>query len=110
MLEVSADRIDSRWPKLRSDTETPLALASTVASGAWGCWGGGMMRSRCVGTGAASGGESGVVAGGIGGALFEAGRSEVVEPRRAEREGGDVLSGEGAEAADAANPPRAANR
>ena len=40
------------------------------------------MRSRCVGTGAASGGESGVVAGGVGGALMEAGRAEVVEPRR----------------------------
>ena len=40
MLEVSADRIDSRWPKLRSDTEKPLAAASTVASGAWGGCGG----------------------------------------------------------------------
>ena len=68
------------------------------------------MRSRCVGTGAASGGKSGVVAGGVGGALLEAGRSEVVEPRRAEREGGDVRNEGGAEAADAANPLRAANR
>ena len=34
--------------------------------------------------------------------------AEVVEPRRADRGGGDVRSGEGAEAADAANPLRAA--
>ena len=68
------------------------------------------MRSSCVGTGAESGGESGVVAGGVGGALFEAERSEVVEPRRAERESGDARSGGGAEAADAANPLRAAKR
>ena len=50
MLEVSADHVawrvvplgfsPSRWPKLRSDAETPVAAASTVASGAWGCWGG----------------------------------------------------------------------
>ena len=32
--------------------------------------------------------------------------AEVVETRRAEREGGDVRSGGGAEAADAANPLR----
>ena len=51
-----------------------------------------------------------MVAGGVGGALLEAGRSEVVEPRRAEREGGDVRSGGDAEAADAANPLRAAGR
>ena len=35
---------------------------------------------------------------------------EVVEPRRAERGGGDVRSGRGAEAADAANPLWAAMR
>ena len=35
---------------------------------------------------------------------------EVVEPRRADRGGGDVRSGGGAEAADAANPLRAAVR
>ena len=33
--------------------------------------------------------------------------AEVVEPRRADRGGGDVRSGGGAEAADAANPLRA---
>ena len=48
------------------------------------------MHSGCVGTGAASGRESGVVAGGVGGALFEAERSEVVERRRANCEGGNV--------------------
>ena len=53
------------------------------------------MRSGCVGKGAACGGESGLVVGSVGGALYEAGRSEVVEPRRAEREGGDVRSGGG---------------
>ena len=36
--------------------------------------------------------------------------AEVVEPRRADRGGGDVRSGGGAEAADAANPLRAAVR
>ena len=50
----------------------------------------------------------------VGGAsveLVEAGRSiEVVEPRRADRGGGDVRSGGGAEAADAANPLWAAVR
>ena len=78
-----------------------MAVASTVASVAY---------SGCVGTGAVGGGESGVETGGVGGALFEAGQSEVEEPRRAEREGGDVRSGGGAEAVDAANPLRAANR
>ena len=43
--------------------------------------------------------------------LVEAGRPvEVVEPRRADRGGGDVRSGGGAEAADAANPLWAAVR
>ena len=51
-----------------------------------------------------------MVAIGVGGALFEAVRSEVVEPRRAELEGGDVQSGGGAEATDAVNPLRAAKR
>ena len=68
------------------------------------------MSSGCVGKGAADGAESGVVAGGSGGALFEAGRSEVVEPRRAERKVGDVRSGGVAKSADAANPLRSANR
>ena len=36
--------------------------------------------------------------------------AEVVEPRRADRGGGDVRSGGGAEAADAANPLRATMR
>ena len=43
--------------------------------------------------------------------LVEAGwPAEVVEPRRADRGGGDVQSGGGTEAADAANPLRAAVR
>ena len=43
--------------------------------------------------------------------LVEAGwPAEVVEPRRADRRGGDVRSGGGAEAADAANPQREAVR
>ena len=43
--------------------------------------------------------------------VVEAGRPvEVVEPRRADRGGGDVRSGGGAEAADAANPLWAAVR
>ena len=43
--------------------------------------------------------------------LVEAGwPAEVVEPRRADRVGGDVRGGGGAEAADAANPSRAAVR
>ncbi|MCQ8200344.1 hypothetical protein NP568_23825, partial [Vibrio parahaemolyticus] len=61
----------SWWLKLRSETERSVAAASTVAS---------VACSGCVGAGAASGGESGVVAGGLGGAL---------EPRRVESEGGD---------------------
>ena len=36
--------------------------------------------------------------------------AEVVDPRRADRGGGDVRSGGGAEAADAAKPLRAAMR
>ena len=36
--------------------------------------------------------------------------AEVVEPRRTDRGGGDVRRGEGAEAADATNPLRAAVR
>ena len=68
------------------------------------------MRSGCVGRGAACGGESGLGDGGVGGAFFEAGRPEVVEPRRAEHEGGNVRSGGGTQAADAANPLRAAMR
>ena len=43
--------------------------------------------------------------------LVEAGwPAEVVEPRRADRGGGDVRNGGGAEAADAANPSREAVR
>ena len=91
----------SRWPKLRSDAERPVTAALTVASGA--C-------SGCVDADVSSGRESGGVTVGVGGAPVEAGRSEVVEPRRAEREGGDVRSGGGAEAADAANPLRPASR
>ena len=92
-----------------------MAPASTVASVAVGygdamCGGGSRMRFGCVGRGAACGGESSLGVGGICGELFDAGRSEVVEPRRAEREGSDVRSGGGAEAADAVNPLRAAKR
>ena len=58
---------------------------------------------------------------GGGGSDWESGRAsvelvmvwwpaEVVEPRRANRGGGDVRSGGGAEAADAANPLRAVVR
>ena len=51
------------------------------------------------------------VGGGGGVELVEAGRpGEVVEPRRSDRGGGDVRSGGGAEAADAANPLCAAVR
>ena len=46
----------------------------------------------------------------VGGSSFEAGRSEVVEPRRAGRGDGDGRSGGGAEAADALNPLRVAKR
>ena len=50
-------------------------------------------------------GKSDLRSGGVGVGLVEAKRPvEVVEPRRADREGGDVGSGRGAEAADAANP------
>ena len=92
-----------------------MAEASTVASVTVGCWGamcggGTRIRSGCVGRGATCGAESGLGAGGVGGVLFEARRSEVVEPRRAEREGGDVRIGDGAGAADAANSLRAAKR
>ena len=49
--------------------------------------------------------------GGVGVELFDARRPvEVVDPRRADRGSGDVRSGRGAEAADAANPLRAAVR
>ena len=49
--------------------------------------------------------------GGVGVELVKARRPvEVVEPRRAERGGGDVRSGGGAEAVDAANPLWAAVR
>ena len=74
------------------------------------CDGGVWVCSGCVGRDAACGGDSGSGAGGVGGVLFEARRSEVVEPRRAEREGGDVRIGDGAGAADAANSLRAAKR
>ena len=54
--------------------------------------------------GAVGGGESDWRSGGVGVELVEARRpGEVVEPRRADRGGGDVRSGGGAEAADAAN-------
>ena len=92
-----------------------MAAASTVVSVVWGsedamCGGGTMMRCGCVGKGSACGGGSGIVVGSVGGALFEAGRSEVVEPRRAEREGGDVRSGGGVKETDAVNPLQAAKR
>ena len=57
------------------------------------------------GKGAVGGGKSDRRSGGVGVELVEARRPvEVVEPRRADRGGGDVRSGGGAEAADAANP------
>ena len=71
------------------------AAAWTSGSSAVGC------------KGAVGGGESG----GVGVELVEARRPvEIVEPRRTERGGGDVRSGGGAEAADAANPLWAAVR
>ena len=89
-----------------------MAAASTEASVAVGpggamCGGGARVCSSCVDRSAACGGDFGSGGGGVSGALFEAGRSEIVEPRRAECEGGDVRSGGNAEAADAANPLRA---
>ena len=61
--------------------------------------------------GAVGVGESDWKSGGVGVELVEARRPvEVVEPRRADRGGGDLRSGGGAEAADAANPFWAAVR
>ena len=61
--------------------------------------------------GAVGGGESDSRSGGVGVELIEARRpGEVVEPRRADHGGGDVRSGAGVEAADAANPLWAAVR
>ena len=69
------------------------AAAWTSRSGAVGC------------KGAVGGGGSDGRSGGVGVELLKARRPvEVVEPRRADRGGGDVRSGGGAEAADAANP------
>ena len=69
------------------------AAAWTSGSGAGGC------------KGAVGGGESDWRSGGVGVERVEAGRPvELVEPRRADRGGGDVRSGGGAEATDAANP------
>ena len=57
------------------------------------------------GKGAVGSGNSDRRSGGVGVELVEARRPvEVVEPRRADRGGGDVRSGGGAEAANAANP------
>ena len=63
-------------------------------------------RSSAVGCKVAvSGGGSDGRSRGVGVELLEARRPvEVVEPKRADRGGGDVRSGGGAEAADAANP------
>ena len=64
---------------------------------------------RC--NGAVGGGGSVWRSGGASVELVEAGRPvEVVEPRRADRGGGDVRSGGGAEEAGAANPLCAAVR
>lgn len=68
----------------------------------WGCDG--------SGNDAACSGEPDVKSGGIDGALFKAERCEVVEPKQAEGEGGYGWSEGDAEAADAANPVREANR
>ena len=69
------------------------AAAWTSGSGTVGC------------KGAVGGGESDLRSGGVDVEPVEARRPvEVVEPRRVERGGGDVRSGGGAEAADAANP------
>ena len=75
------------------------AAAWTLRSGTVGC------------NGAVGGGGSDGRSVGAGVELVEAGRPvEVVEPRRADRGGGDVRSGGGAEAANAANPLCAAVR
>ena len=63
-----------------------------------------------VGKGAACGGESGLGSGVVGGALFKAGLSKVMEPRRDERGGGDGRSNGDTEATDAKNPLRVAKR
>ena len=75
------------------------AAARTLRSGTVGC------------NGAVGGRRSDGKSVGASVDLVEAGRPvEVVEPRRADRGGGDVRSGGGAEAADAANPLCAAVR
>ena len=69
------------------------AAAWTSGSGAVGC------------KGAVGGGESDLRSGGVDVEPVEARQPvEVVEPRRVERGGGDVRSGGGAEATEAANP------
>ena len=75
------------------------AAAWTSGAGAVGC------------KGAVGGGESDGRSGGVGVELVKARPPvEIVEPRRADRGGGGVRSGGGAEAADAANPLWAAVR
>ena len=75
------------------------AAAWTSGSGIVGC------------NGAVAGGGSDWKSGRASDELVKVGwPAEVVEPRRADRGGGDVRSGGGAEAADAANPLRAAVR
>ena len=72
-------------------------------------WTSGAGAVRCKG--AVGDGESDGRSGGVGAELVKARRPvEVMEPRRADRGGGDVRSGGGAEAADAANPLWAAVR
>ena len=69
-------------------------------------------KSGAVGSnGAVGGGGSDWKSGGASAELVKVGwPAAVVEPRRADRGGGDVRSGGGAEAADAANPLCAAVR
>ena len=79
--------------------ERCTAAACTSGSSSVGC------------NGAAGGGGSDWKSGRVNVDLVEVGwRAEVVEPRRADRGGGDVRSGGDAEAADAANPLRGAVR
>lgn len=77
---------------------------STVCGGEfnWGCDAGGK--------GASCGGEASQGSGGIGGALFKAGRSVFVESRLTERGGGDGRSEGDTEKANAWNLLRAAKR
>ena len=63
-----------------------------------------------VGKGTTCGGESALGAGSVDDMLFKARRSDVVEPRWADRGGGDGRGVGDEEAADSANPLRVAKR